>query len=63
MDSYNAFFLFVVCIFIFYNRRKAFLQLWNDSFTDVENHFYNCRNKFCCWAVDRMQACIRWFAY
>jgi hypothetical protein len=59
MDSYNAFFLFVVCIFIFYSRKKAFLRLWHDSFTAVEKHFYSRKNKFCCWAVDRMQACIR----
>ncbi len=48
-NSYNTFFVLLTDIFIFYGRRKAFLQLWHDSFTVVEKHFYVCRNKFCCW--------------
>jgi hypothetical protein len=41
-----AFLLLASSIFIFYSCRKAFLQLWHDSFTAVEKHFYNCKNKF-----------------
>ena len=49
----------VSSIFIFYNRRKAFLRLWHDSFTAVEKHFYNCKNKFCRWIDHKMQAASR----
>jgi len=40
----------------FYIRKKAFLQLWHDSFTVVEKHFYIRKNKFCCWEDDKMDA-------
>jgi len=49
----------VSSIFIFYNRRKAFLRLWHDSFTAVEKHFYSRKNKFCRWIDHKMQAASR----
>jgi hypothetical protein len=58
-NSYHAFFVFLADIFIFYGRKKAFLQLWHDSFTVVEKHFHGCRNKFCCWTDDKMYVSSR----
>jgi hypothetical protein len=58
----HAFFDLQTCIFIFYGRKKAFLRLWHDSFTVVEKHFHNCKNKFCCLRDERMQALCQWFA-
>jgi len=58
-DCYNAFFLLQSGKTYFYSRKKAFLQLWHNSFTVVEMFFYNRKNKFCCWEDDKMHARIR----